>query len=113
MPDDNPSKPARPYKPCAPTPDQGKPPQNPIPTAQLSNRVSRSQRSEKAGNDRAGNRDRVMAAKTVFVVQAFETHRKKFVPTTKTEACDEASATCGFRRKPATCSDAKPASVPI
>jgi len=35
----------------------------------------------------------MMAAKTVFVVQAFEAHRKKLVPTTKSEARDEASAT--------------------
>jgi hypothetical protein len=33
-----------------------------------------------------------MAIKTVFVVQAFETHRKRLVPTTKTEARNEASA---------------------
>ena len=33
-----------------------------------------------------------MASKTVFVVQAFETHRKKLVPTTKTEARSEDQA---------------------
>ena len=33
-----------------------------------------------------------MAAKTVYVVQAFEVHKKKLVPTTKTEARDENSA---------------------
>jgi len=33
-----------------------------------------------------------MAAKTVYVVQAFELHRKRLVPTTKTEARSEAHA---------------------
>jgi len=33
-----------------------------------------------------------MALKTVFVVQVFETHRKKVVPTTKTQANSEAGA---------------------
>jgi hypothetical protein len=36
-----------------------------------------------------------MASKTVFVVQAFETHRKKLVPTTKTEARSEDQARKG------------------
>lgn len=33
-----------------------------------------------------------MAVKDVFVVQTFETHRKKLVPTAKTEARNEAQA---------------------
>src|SRR3954462_3593125 len=53
MPDNNPSKPARHYKPSAPTPDQGKPPQSPTdPDSPLSNRPRGPGDPKKPGTDR-------------------------------------------------------------